>query len=68
MFWSKKLYCLKFREVKAFVNYNNNVQEKPIGQINEYVLARSKEKALKKSKLLKEGKLAFISITETNIK
>jgi hypothetical protein len=30
----------------------------------EYVLARTKEKALKKSKLLKENKMAFISIRE----
>lgn len=67
MLWGKKLYCLKFRDVKLDV-YLGKIEEKPGEQINEYIFARSKEAALKKSKLLKEGKFTFISIIEAYIK
>ena len=71
MFWKKKkLYCLKFTMPK------NNIQKDVFEHVfqkegalfgnayYEYVLARSKEKALEKSQMLKENKYAFISIRE----
>ena len=63
MFWKKKLYCLKFNKTK--INSFTLTQGESKGEYTyEYVLARTKEKALKKSKLLKECNIAFISIRE----
>lgn len=63
MFWKKKLYCLKFNNAKVHPYALSHGENK--GEYTyEYVLARTKEKALKKSKLLKENNLAFISIRE----
>ena len=63
MFWRKKLYCLKFNNAKVhpYVASHGEIKGE---YIYEYVLARNKEKALKKSKLLKENNMAFISIRE----
>jgi hypothetical protein len=64
MLWQKKkLYCLKFNNAKIHPYVLSHGETK--GEYTyEYVLARTKEKALKKSKLLKENNIAFISIRE----
>jgi hypothetical protein len=64
MFWKKKrLYCLKFNKTRL---------EKRLGKVYEgygdfvyeYIITTSKTRAVKKSKLLKEGKCALVNIRE----
>lgn len=66
MFWRKKLYCLKFNNAKVHPYVASHGEIK--GEYTyEYVLARTKEKALKKSKLLKQDNIVFISIREMQV-
>ena len=71
MFWKRKrLYCLKFSIPRNNIQKDvyEHVSQKEgelFGDVyHEHIIARSKEKALKKSQMLKEGKYAFISIRE----
>jgi hypothetical protein len=64
MFWQKKrLYCLKFN--KARLEKCLGIVYEGFGEfVYEYVTTTSKTKAVKKSKLLKEGKYALVNIRE----
>jgi hypothetical protein len=67
VFWQKKkLYCLKFNYAKPNP-YGASHGELKGEYTYEYIIAKTKEKALKKSALLKKDNIAFISIREMQI-
>ena len=64
MFWQKKrLYCLKFNKARLEERFGK-IHEGLGEFVYECVTTTSKTKAVKKSKLLKEGQYALISIRE----